>query len=66
MSKFKSKYFWVKLGSGCWKIAERRFSHRYFICGVGHIINERIEGYHQQKSGYDIVEIGQEVVCPHT
>ena len=65
MSKFDNKYFWVRFRNGKWVIAERRFYYRYFICGVDHVLTESLEDYGQKKDSTDIVEIGEEVICPY-
>jgi len=60
------EYFWARYRSGDWRIAEKRFLNRWFVCGVGHIKNHVIfEGYRSPKSPDDIVEIGEKVICPY-
>lgn len=60
------EWYWVKYRSGEWVIAEKRYHDRWFVCGVGHIMNRVIlEGYRSHKSCDDIIEIGDRVIYPY-
>jgi len=56
------RYFWVKLRSGSWVVAERRHLDRWFFCGDGCIQNRvTLESYYSKKSSNDIVKIGKRI-----
>jgi hypothetical protein len=59
------EYFWVKLRSNRWIIAERRPFQRWFICGETCIQHHEVLPWWMNKSPNDIVEIGERIICPH-
>jgi hypothetical protein len=62
-SEYDTKVYWVKLKCGKWVVAEKRFFDRWFIPGCGSIMGRRA---HPHQKSYEISEVGDEVVCPHT
>jgi len=61
-----AEYYWVRYRCGKWVVAECRHLDRWFVCGVGHIMNRvRMDYYRSSKSGSDIVEVGEKIECPH-
>lgn len=63
-SKYDTKVYWVKMRSGKWRVAEKRHLNRWFICGNG-TIQHYSDFVPYGANTPNIIEIGDEIVCPH-